>query len=73
MADTTNTAPAKKRGLMKFFRETKAEMKKVTWPNREQLLHNTLIILVFIAITTIILSVLDVGFAWLFQLITKGI
>ena len=73
MADTTNTTPAKKRGIMKFFRETKAEMKKVTWPNREQLLHNTLIILVFIAITTIILSVVDVGFAWLFQLITKGI
>ena len=74
MADTTtNNAPAKpkKTGLVKFIRETKAELKKVSWPTKEQLLHNTLIIVVFIAIATIILSVLDVGFSWLFSLITK--
>lgn len=75
MADTTNNAPVKtkKAGFLKFFRETKAELKKVSWPTKEQLLHNTLIIVVFIAIATIILSVLDVGFSWLFSLITKGV
>lgn len=74
MAETTNQA-AKKPGLFskiaKYFRETKAELKKVSWPTKTQLLHNTLIILVFIAIVTIILSVLDVGFAKLFQWFTQ--
>ncbi|MBE7045383.1 MAG: preprotein translocase subunit SecE [Ruminococcaceae bacterium] len=73
MAETTNNTTPKKAGFLKFFRETKAEMKKVSWPTKEQLLHNTLIILIFIAIATVILSVLDVGFSWLFQLLTKGI
>lgn len=57
---------AKKGGIVKFFRETKAELKKVTWPTKKQLVHNTLIILVFIIITAIILSALDLGFAKLF-------
>lgn len=74
MAETTNQT-AKKPGffakISKYFKETKAEMKKVSWPNKEQLMHNTLIILVFIAIITIILSVLDVGFAKLFQWLTQ--
>ncbi len=74
MAETTNQT-AKKPGVFtrisKYFKETKAEMKKVSWPGREQLIHNTLIILVFIAIVTIILSVLDVGFAKLFQWVTQ--
>lgn len=74
MAENTNNANApakqKKAGIMKFFRETKAELKKVSWPNKQQLLHNTLIIVVFIAIATVILSVLDIGFAKAFSLIT---
>lgn len=71
MADSTNNVPAKKGGPVKFFREIKAEMKKVSWPSKEQLIHNTLIIVIFIAIATVILSVLDVGFSWLFSLITN--
>lgn len=71
MAEKNTTA--KKGGLIKFFRETKAELKKVTWPTRKQLVHNTLIILVFIAIICVILAVLDVGFSWLFGLLTKSL
>ncbi|HIU48153.1 MAG TPA: preprotein translocase subunit SecE [Candidatus Avimonoglobus intestinipullorum] len=74
MADNSNQT-AKKAGLFarlgRFFKETKSELKKVTWPNREQLIHNTVIILVFIIIMTIILSVLDFGFAKLFQWLTS--
>ena len=71
MADTNNTpVKPKKTGLIKFFRETKAELKKVSWPTKSQLIHNTLIIVAFILIATIILAILDVGFSWLFSLIT---
>ncbi len=55
----------------KFLRETKAELKKVTWPTRDQLIHNTMIIISFIIIVTIILSVLDIAFAELFQFLTN--
>lgn len=54
----------------KFLKETKAELKKVTWPSKEQLLHNTGVILVFIVIFTVILSVLDFGFSQLFSWFT---
>lgn len=61
----------KKNSAMKFFRESKAEMKKVSWPTKEQLFHNTVVILAFVAITTLILSLLDVGFEKLLSLIVK--
>ena len=70
MAENKNTV-AKKNKAIKFFKETKAEIKKVSWPTREQLVHNTIIILVFILITTAILSLLDAGFERLLSLIIK--
>ena len=73
MADT-NLSKANKPSfgtrVKRFFKDTKAELKKVTWPDKEQLIHNTGVIIVFILIITIILSVLDFGFAKLFQLLT---
>ncbi len=73
MADTNNVKqnkPGLGKRLGSFFRETKAELKKVTWPSKQQLIHNTGIILVFIIVATIILSLLDVGFAKLFEVLT---
>ncbi len=67
MAEKNTTA--KKGGIIRFFKETKAELKKVTWPSKKQLIHNTLIILVFIAVTCAILTLLDLGFSWLAGLI----
>lgn len=71
MAETNNGNVQQKKSVLRFFREAKAEMKKVTWPSKEQLIHNTIIILVFIVIVTVILSVLDLGFGKLFQMLTS--
>lgn len=71
MAETTQTTK-KTNKLVRFLKETKAEMKKVTWPGKEQLFHNTLIILIFIIITCLILSICDVGFTKLLELFTKS-
>lgn len=68
MADNKTVKRAKS---MRFFRETRSEMKKVSWPTKEQLFHNTLVILGFVIVTTIILSLLDVGFEKLLSLIVK--
>ena len=74
MADTnltkTNKASFGTR-VKKFFRDTKSELKKVTWPTKEQLIHNTGVIITFIIIITIILSLLDVAFAQLFKVLTN--
>ena len=61
----------KKNRLMKFFRETKSEMKKVSWPSKDQLIHNTVVILAFVIIMTIVLSLVDFGFERLLSLIVK--
>lgn len=70
MADS-NAAKKKKGGLVQYLKECKTELKKVTWPTKEQLIHNTGIIISFIIIFTIILSLLDFGFAKLFQFLTN--
>ncbi len=70
MAENKNTA-SKKNKALKFFRETKSEMKKVSWPSKNQLFHNTIVILAFVIIVTIILSLLDVGFEKLLSFIVR--
>lgn len=74
MADTNLTKankPSFGSRMKKFFRETKIELKKVTWPTKEQLIHNTGVIIVFIILIAIILAVLDVAFGQLFNLLTN--
>lgn len=74
MADTNNAKqkkPSKTKRMGSFFRETKSELKKVSWPTKQQLMHNTGVILVFIIVATIILSLLDIGFGKLFEVLTQ--
>ena len=60
MAENKNTA--KKNKASKFFRETKSEIKKVSWPSKAQLVRNTAVILAFVVIMTVILFVFDKAF-----------
>jgi len=54
---------AKKRfSPFKYFREVKAELKKVVWPTPKQLFKNTVIVLVSIAIVGAFIALLDYGF-----------
>ncbi len=46
----------------KFFREYKAEMKKVTWASREDTLKNTIVVAISVAIVGVALFVLDTAF-----------
>ena len=64
-----NKSTAKKNKAMKFFRETKSEVKKVSWPSKAQLFRNTIVILAFVIIMTVILSVFDIAFEKLLSLI----
>ena len=45
-----------------FFKDFKAELKKVIWPNRSQVVNNTVIVIVIVAIVTALCFVLDFAF-----------
>ena len=55
--------PAEKKGLMKFLRDVRIELGKVTWPTRKDLAQSTLVVLVAVAIAAIYTAVLDFGFS----------
>ena len=64
MAENNKT---KKRNVGKFFRETKSEVKKVCWPSKTQLFHNTAVILAFVIVMTVILFLFDKVFEFGFS------
>jgi len=55
--------PAEKRGVMKFLRDVRVEMGKVTWPTRKDLAQSTLVVLVAVAIAAAYTFVLDEVFS----------
>ena len=55
--------------MKKYFKETKSELKKVTWPSAQQLKQNTAVIVAFIIMVGIFLFVCDLGFAKLISLL----
>ncbi len=56
--------------LGRFFREVVAELRKVIWPTRKELLTYTAVVVVFLSIITAIVVGLDFGLAkgvlWVF-------
>jgi preprotein translocase subunit SecE len=54
---------------IRYFRETRAELRKVTWPTREQATRLTLIVLGVVVFMATVLGVIDYIFAALFRLI----
>ena len=52
-----------------FVEEVQVEMKRVTWPDREQLRNATFVVLVFVVILAIIIGAMDAVFSWLVRTI----
>jgi len=51
------------------FRETVAELQKVIWPTRKELLTYTTVVIIFVALVMGFVAGLDLGFARLMFLI----
>jgi preprotein translocase subunit SecE len=49
--------------LTRFVREVVAELRKVIWPTRKELLTYTAVVVVFVAVMLAIVALLDFGFA----------
>ena len=70
------SAPAKKAGffkkLGKYFRDSKAEFKKIVWPSKKQVLNNTLVVLATVAIVAVVVWGLDTILSYLRDLLINA-
>jgi preprotein translocase subunit SecE len=63
-------ASAKKENVViRYLKETRAELKKVNWPSRQEATNLTLIVIAVTAFMALLLGLLDYIFAKLFELI----
>ena len=44
-----------------FLKEVKIELKKVTWPTRQETIASTIVVIVIVLIIAFFLSVVDIG------------
>jgi len=51
--------------LVAFLREAKAEVEKITWPDKPQLRNATLVILGFVVLVALVIGTMDVVLQWL--------
>lgn len=55
----------------KFTEDVQVEMRRVTWPDREQLRNATAVILVFVIILALIIGAMDSLFAGIIRFIVR--
>ena len=68
-ATKKKTKPGKGNAVTRYFRETRAELRKVSWPTRQEAWSLTRLVLVVTISMAILLGLLD----YLFDLALKGI
>lgn len=61
----------KKGGILKFFREVKAEVKRITWPSKTETKKALIAVAIVALIYLILVGSLDYIFANLFEVILK--
>ena len=62
MAKETNKTNKEKKEKKSFFKEFKAELKRVSWPTFKQLVNNTSAVIAIVLLVAVVVFVLDVIF-----------
>ena len=57
--------------VVQFIKESKAELKKVVWPPKEDVFSSIKVVIISTVVIAVILGALDLGFSELFRLIMK--
>jgi len=74
MADNSKKKENKNNKAKKsFFKDVKAELKKVTWPTKKQVVNNTVGVIIIVIITAIIVFALDFTFKNFNEYVVNGI
>lgn len=58
-------------GIVKYFKEVKAEMKKVVWPTWKQITNNTAVVIASVIVVGIVIWTLDLAFGKAFEYIIR--
>ena len=59
--------------LTRYFREVRAEVRKVTWPSRQEVVRLAAIVMVVLILMSLFMALVDWGFSRLMQfIITQG-
>ncbi len=69
----TNVAPKPKNAVANYISETIAELKKVTWLSRRDLLYLSALVLLVVIVVGVILGGIDYGFSRLIQLLLNHV
>lgn len=59
--------------LVQYFRETMAELRKVTWPTRQEWFNLTVLVLVVMVALALLLAGLDLGYTKLLDLVFSAV
>jgi preprotein translocase subunit SecE len=65
VAKSVNASPGIFERIARFIREVVAELRKVNWPSRNELITYTSVVIVFVVIMMLIVAGLDWVFGWL--------
>ena len=57
--------------LMSFIREARAELKRVTWPSRQQVWYSTLVVIAVTFLVAAYLGIIDVLFTAVFSRVIR--
>ncbi|MGI0529774.1 preprotein translocase subunit SecE [Treponema socranskii] len=57
--------------VIQFFRESKAELKKVVWPSRDDVVSSVIVVIISTFVVAVILGLLDLGFTAAFRAIMR--
>ena len=57
--------------IFRFFKESGAELKKVVWPTKADVLSSIKVVLISTVIIAVILGLLDFGFTELFKVVMQ--
>ena len=57
--------------VIQFFRESKAELKKVVWPTKDDVISSIKVVIISTIVVAVVLGLLDISFAALFRMLMK--
>lgn len=63
--------PRAQNRLVRYFRDTRSELRKVVWPSRREALNLTMVVLAVVVAMSLVLGLLDYIFAQAFALVIR--
>ena len=57
--------------FVQFVRESKAELKRVDWPSKEDVFSSVKVVIVSTVVIAVLLGVLDLAFTQVFRMLMK--